>query len=84
VHETLAGVGAMFEGMFSDTGTPTDPEIVVDRLVELVEMAPGSRPLRSVVGVDFGVRARNAAVEAFDTGVLEHAGLTPFATLKTT
>ena len=82
VHETFATVGAMFEGMFGDPDTPTDPALVVARLVELVEMKAGSRPFRSVVGVDFGVRERNAAVETFDTRLLEAAGFTSFATLK--
>lgn len=81
-HETFAAIGGMFDTMFNDPGTPTDPTLVVDRMVELVEMAPGARPFRSVVGVDFGVRDRNAAVEPHDVGVLEAAGLTSFATLK--
>jgi NAD(P)-dependent dehydrogenase (short-subunit alcohol dehydrogenase family) len=82
-HDTLAGMATMFKTLFEDPATPTDPSLVVDRLVELVEMAPGTRPLRSVVGVDVGVAARNAAVEPHDAGLLEAAGLTAFATLKT-
>jgi NAD(P)-dependent dehydrogenase (short-subunit alcohol dehydrogenase family) len=82
VHETFAAIGGMFDGLFSDPAIPTDPALVVDRLVELVEMPPGSRPLRSVVGVDFGVAARNGAVEVHDAGVLDAAGLSAFATLR--
>ena len=82
VHETFAAMGGIFEGLFSDPATPTDPILVSDRLVELVEMPAGSRPFRSVVGVDFGVRDRNAAVEPHDAGVLEAAGFTSFATLR--
>ncbi len=82
VHQTLAGMGAMFDGLFNDPATPTDPQLVVDRLLELVAMRPGTRPFRSVVGVDFGVGARNAAVEPFDAGLLQAAGLTDFATLQ--
>lgn len=33
------------------------------------------------MGVDLGVRERNAAVEPFDTGILQAFGLTSFATL---
>ncbi len=84
VHETFAAIGGMFEGMFNDPETPTDPGLVVDRLVELTEMVPGTRPFRSVVGVDFGVRERNAAVEPYDAALLEGAGLSSFATLRTT
>lgn len=82
VHQTLAGMGATFEGLFNDPETPTDPQLVVNRLLELVAMRAGTRPFRSVVGVDFGVGARNAAVEPFDTGLLQTIGLTDFATLR--
>ena len=49
--------------------------------VDVVVVEPGTRPFRSVVGVDFGVRERNAAVEPFDASVLEAFGMTSFATL---
>ena len=81
VRQTLAGMGATFEGPFDDPHTPTDPQLVVDRSLELVAMRTGTRPFRSVVGVDFGVGARNAAVEPFDSGLLQAIGLTDFATL---
>lgn len=80
-HEALEGLGKAFDTMFADPQTPTDPEAVIDRLVELIDMEPGVRPFRSVVGVDVGVTARNAAVEPFDAAVLEAFGLTAFATL---
>lgn len=82
VHETFAAMGGMFEGLFTSPDVPTDPALVVRRLVELVDMPAGTRPFRSVVGVDLGVRARNDAVEPFDIGVLEGTGMTSFATLK--
>jgi hypothetical protein len=44
-----------------------------------MDMKAGSRPFRSVVGVDFGVRERNAAVEPFEAPLLEAMGLTSFA-----
>lgn len=81
VHETLAGFGAAFQGMFDDPDVPTDPALVVDAIADLVAMAPGTRPLRTVVGVDLGVRERNAAIETHDAGVLEALGMTGFATL---
>lgn len=82
VHETFANMSGMFESLFSNPDTPTDPDMVVQRMVELVEMQPGTRPFRSVVGVDFGVAERNKLVEPHDAGVLEGAGMTAFATLK--
>lgn len=83
VHETLAGMGGMFDQIFSDPNAPTDPAIVVDLMIDLAAMTPGTRPFRTVAGIDFGVRDRNAAVEPHDTGLLEAAGLTAFATLRT-
>ena len=70
-----------FESMFEDPEMPTAPQAVVDRIIELTDMEPGTRPFRSVVGVDFCVRERNAAVEPFDAAVLEAFGMTDFATL---
>ena len=80
--QTFDGMGAAFEGMFNDPNTPTDPALVVDRMIELTQMQAGARPFRSVVGVDFGVRERNASVEPLETTLLQAMGLTDFATLK--
>jgi NAD(P)-dependent dehydrogenase (short-subunit alcohol dehydrogenase family) len=82
VAEARAGMDAAFDEIFSDPEVPTDPQDVCDRMVELVNMSPGARPFRTVVGVDFGVRARNDADAPADAGVLEAIGLTGFATLK--
>lgn len=74
---------AAFEGLFSSPDVPTEPILVVDRMIELIDMEPGTRPFRSVVGEDFGVRARNEFIEPHDNGVLEAMGLKEFATLRT-
>lgn len=81
-RETFENQGTAFEAMFADPETPTDPELVVDRIVEITEMKPGTRPFRTVVGLDFGVAERNTAVEPFDAAVLEAFGMTGFATLE--
>lgn len=73
----------MFDQIFSDPHAAADPAIVVDRMIDLAAMTPGTRPFRTVAGIDFGVRGRNAAVETHDTGLLEASGLTDFATLRT-
>jgi NAD(P)-dependent dehydrogenase (short-subunit alcohol dehydrogenase family) len=82
VHETAAALARMFDGLFNDPNAPTDPELVVDRLCELIDMPAGTRPFRTVVGVDMGVAERNAAVAPFDAQLLDAAGLKNFATLK--
>lgn len=81
VPQTFEGMGAAFQGMFDDPAVPTDPGLVVDRFVELVDMAPGTRPFRSVVGVDLGVGDRNVSAEAHEGPFLEMLGLQEFATL---
>ncbi len=82
-HQTFDGMGAAFEGMFSDPEVPTDPAAVVDRLVELIDMAPGTRPFRSVVGVDLGVTERNATDEAHEGPFLQAMGIEEFVRLQT-
>jgi hypothetical protein len=51
---------------------------VVDRIIALIDMKPGTRPSRSVVGVDFGVGNLNVSTEAFDSALLASMGLTAF------
>lgn len=82
-HQTFEGMGAAFEGMFNDPQVPTDPADVVDRFVELIDMAPGTRPFRSVVGVDMGVTQRNATDEAHEAPFLQAMGLEEFVQLRT-
>jgi NAD(P)-dependent dehydrogenase (short-subunit alcohol dehydrogenase family) len=83
-HQVLDGMGAAFEGMFSNPEVPTDPADVVDRFMELIDMAPGTRPFRSVVGLDMGVTERNATDEAHDGPFLQMMGLEEFVQLRTT
>ncbi len=82
VPATLEGMKAGFGEMFEDEGVPTDPKIVVDRMIELINMNPGHRPLRSVCGVDFGVRELNAACEPMYAGTISGLGIEEFVTLK--
>lgn len=82
VHEAFAGMNDAFASMFASDEVPTDPQIVVDRMVELVEMTPGTRPLRSVCGVDFGVAERNKSRVPFDEGGIDAMGMREFTTLK--
>lgn len=82
VSQARAEMDTAFEGIFADPEVPTDPQDVCDRMVELINMTPGKRPFRAVVGADFGVRMRNDADAPLDAGVLEALGLTEFATLS--
>jgi NAD(P)-dependent dehydrogenase (short-subunit alcohol dehydrogenase family) len=80
-QQSFDAMGASFDALFKDPAAPTSPKLVVDRMVELIAMKPGTRPFRSVVGLDFGVRERNAADEPLDAGLLEAMGLASFAKL---
>jgi NAD(P)-dependent dehydrogenase (short-subunit alcohol dehydrogenase family) len=82
LHEAFEGMGAAFEEMFASPEVNTDPELVVDTFIELADMAPGTRPFRSVVGFDFGVVGpMNAAVEPFYGEVLEAMGMAEVSTI---
>jgi len=76
-------VNAFFEGFqnqvrsaFEDSNAPTDPMLVVHSFDKLIDMPAGSRPLRTMVGLDFGLQTLNDAVEPIRKGILESMGLT--------
>jgi len=81
-YQTFEGMGESFEGLFNDPEVPTDPAAVVNRFAELIKMIPGTRPFRSVVGVDFGVNERNASDESHEGPFLEAMGFEEFVQLK--
>ena len=81
VTDAFAAMGADFQAMLASPETPTDPQQVADAVAALLAMAPGTRPLRTVVGLDFGVRARNAGDAPHDAALLDAFGLADFAAL---
>ncbi len=82
VPATLEGMKEGFGSMFEDDSVPTDPMIVVNRMIELIEMKAGERPLRSVCGVDFGTADFNGICEPFYDGVINAMGMNDFVTIK--
>ncbi len=52
-----------------------DPQEVADAIKQLIETLTGERPLRTVVGIDFGVTQLNEASAPFQRGVLEGLGM---------
>ncbi len=75
VGEFLQGITSNFAGMFEDENAPTDPMLVVQAFENLIEQPNGSRPMRTVVGVDFGSNAFNDATEPFRKGGLDAMGI---------
>lgn len=78
VNEFLEGFGQQVEELNNDENVPTDPMIVVKIFEELINLPLGSRPLRTIAGVDFGFQALNDAVEPIRKAVLESMGLADF------
>lgn len=75
VAEFSENFGKQAGAAFEDENAPTDPMIVVKTFEKLIEMPAGSRPMRTIAGMDFGVQALNDAIEPFRKGILESFGL---------
>lgn len=84
VTGAFEAMGADFAAMLANPETPTDPAFVVEAIAALIDMEPGTRPFRTVVGMDFGVRARNADDAPHDDALLAAFGMTDFAVLAGT
>lgn len=75
-------VNAFYEGFvnqlkaaYEDSNAPTDPMLIAQAFEKLIDLPNGSRPLRTIVGMDFGLQALNDSVEPIRKGVLASMGL---------
>lgn len=75
VGEFFEGFGKQVEVMFADADAPTDPMIVVKIFEDLINSPDGSRPLRTIAGLDFGFQALNDAVEPIRKASLAAMGI---------
>jgi len=75
VNAFFEGFENQVKGAFEDSNAPTDPMLVVHSFEKLIDLPNGSRPLRTMVGLDFGLQALNDAVEPIRKGVLASMGL---------
>jgi NAD(P)-dependent dehydrogenase (short-subunit alcohol dehydrogenase family) len=75
VNAFFEGFENQVKGAFEDSNAPTDPMLVVQAFEKLINLPNGSRPLRTMVGLDFGLQALNDAVEPIRKGVLASMGL---------
>ena len=62
---------------------PTDPQLVVDAVLRLIATPAGERPLRTVVGMDFGVTQLNDATAHLTDVALTGMGLSQLQSIKT-
>ena len=75
VGEFNEGFANNVQTMFEDKDAPTDPMIIVRTFDKLINTAPGSRPLRTIGGLDFGMQALNDTLEPIRLAGLEAMGL---------
>ena len=52
-----------------------DPNLVSNAILDLINMEYGERPVRTVSGMDYGVKEINAFTEKYQIGVMEQMGL---------
>lgn len=75
IQEFIGGFGQQVTGLFEDENAPTDPMIVVETFEKLIDMPNGTRPLRTIAGLDFGFQSLNDAVEPIRKASLEAFGV---------
>jgi NAD(P)-dependent dehydrogenase (short-subunit alcohol dehydrogenase family) len=61
--------------MVADPNIPTDPQLVVDAVLNLIATPLGQRPLRTVVGVDFAAGSLNETTSNVTRQALASLGL---------
>ena len=64
------GFGNQVSAAFADENAPTDPVIVVKIFETLINAPAGSRPLRTIAGLDFGVQSINDGIEPIRKGII--------------
>ncbi len=69
------GFGKQVQSLFADEKAPTDPMIVVKIFENLINTPNGSRPLRTIAGLDFGFQALNDATEPIRKAGLAAMGI---------
>lgn len=71
VHDFYEGFKNQVKGIYEQGGSPTNPMLVVETFEKLIDMPAGTRPLRNLVGLDFGAQSINDAVEPLRKAILE-------------
>lgn len=66
----LEGFGNQVMAAYADENAPTDPVIVVKIFESLIDAPAGSRPFRTLAGMDFGVQSMNDAIDPIRKGII--------------
>ncbi|MBC35416.1 MAG: short-chain dehydrogenase/reductase [Bacteroidetes bacterium] len=75
VMEYSESFGQQVQELYQNPDVPIDPQLVIDTFDKLIEMPNGSRPLRTIAGLDFGFQKINDATEPVRKSLLEDLGL---------
>ena len=67
-------MGAQFAQMLSSDGAP-DPQLVVNAYLTLAEMPAGKRPMRTQVGISWGVDEINRLTQPIQDNMLKEMQL---------
>lgn len=71
VGEFSETFGGQVMSAFEDSNAPTDPMLVVKAFEGLINMENGERPIRTMVGMDFGLQAINEVTEPIRQNLLQ-------------
>ncbi|MBZ9628377.1 SDR family oxidoreductase [Psychroflexus sp. CAK1W] len=75
--------GSQSMAAFDNPDAPTDPALVVKKFEELINLPAGQRPLRNIVGLDFGAQSMNDVTEPVRLEMLKGFSITEFDGVKT-
>lgn len=75
VDEFNANFVANVQNLFADENAPTDAMLIVKIFEDLINTEPGTRPVRTVGGLDFGLQSVNDATDPIRKEILAGMGL---------
>ncbi len=75
VGEFSEGFGQNVQSAFEDASAPTDPMDIVKAFGKLIDTPAGERPLRTLIGLDFGMQKLNDVTEPIRKAVLAELGI---------
>ncbi len=83
VQESFEQMMAGFMEMFANPEGPTDPKLCVDGMLDLIATPAGKRPIRTVLGMDFGVNEFNRITDPIRRGAIGALGFESMDEVKT-
>jgi len=75
VGEFSEGFGQKVQAAFEDDNAPTDPMEIVRGFEKLIDTPAGQRPLRTLIGLDFGLQKLNDVTEPIRKAFLKELEL---------